>query len=407
MKPQITAREAGFDANRLYRIEEYLNAFTAAGHLPGWQVTLSRGGALAYEAHGGHADVEADVPVAADTVWRIYSMTKPITAVAAMMLWEEGRFDLHDEVSTWIPSFVNQTVYVDGPAADPVTTPVTEPTRVWHLFAHMSGLTYGFTRMHPTDEIYRLKGFEWGAPKGVTLAEAVDVWASSPLVFQPGTAWNYSVATDVLGRLVEIWSGQSLDAFIRERITTPLGMIDTDFHLPANKRERLAQLYVPAAGGGITAAGAFGPVRDSTPTMLSGGGGLVSTAHDYHRFTAMLLRGGELDGVRLLSGRTVSLMTENYLPEGRDLVACARDSFSEVGLAGHGFGLAMAVVTNRAATCQPLAEGAFMWGGAASTTFWVDPVEDLTACFYTQLLPSSTYPVRRMLAPLVYQALAD
>jgi CubicO group peptidase (beta-lactamase class C family) len=407
MEPQLSPSEAGLDPNRLYRIAEYYDAFTAAGHIPGWQVTISRGGALAFEAHGGHADVEQGIPVEHDTVWRIYSMTKPITAVAAMILWEEGKFDLNDEVSKWIPSFAEQSVYVSGDPEHPVTEPLREPTRVWHLFTHMAGMTYGFTHMHPADAIYRLKGYEWGAPKGATLADAVDTWATSPLVFQPGDAWNYSVATDVIGRLVELWSGQSLDQFVKERITIPLKMYDTDFHLPDAKRERLAQIYVPTPTGGIAAFPDLGPVRNATPTMLSGGGGLVSTAHDYHRFTAMLLRGGELDGVRLLSGRTVALMTENYLPDGSDLVASARDSFSEVGLAGHGFGLAMAVVTNRAASRQPLAEGAFMWGGAASTTFWVDPVEDLTACFYTQLLPSSTYPIRRMLAPLVYQALVD
>jgi len=407
MEPELSPEQAGFDPHRLYRIAEYYDAFTEAGKIPGWQVTISRGGALVYEAHGGHADVEQGIPVASDTMWRIYSMTKPLTSLAAMMLWEEGKFDLTDPVSTWIPSFNDQSVYVSGSADQPVTAPLTEPTRVWHLMSHMAGLTYGFTRCHPADEIYRLKGYEWGAPKGVSLADAVDVWATSPLVFQPGSAWNYSVATDVLGRLVELWSGQSLDEFFRERITVPLKMYDTEFFVPDAKRERLAQLYVPTPDGGITSFPALGPVSNKTPHLLSGGGGLVSTAHDYHRFTAMLLRGGELDGVRLVSGRTLALMTDNVLPGKADLVACARDSFSEVGLAGHGFGLGFALVTDRAASLQPLAEGSFMWGGAASTTFWVDPVEDLTAAFYTQLLPSSTYPIRRMLAPLVYQALAD
>jgi len=407
MEPELSPEQAGFDPHRLYRIAEYYDAFTEAGKIPGWQVTISRGGALVYEAHGGHADVEQGIPVASDTMWRIYSMTKPLTSLAAMMLWEEGKFDLTDPVSTWIPSFNDQSVYVSGSADQPVTAPLTEPTRVWHLMSHMAGLTYGFTRCHPADEIYRLKGYEWGAPKGVSLADAVDVWATSPLVFQPGSAWNYSVATDVLGRLVELWSGQSLDEFFRERITVPLKMYDTEFFVPDAKRERLAQIYVPTPDGGITSFPALGPVSNKTPHLLSGGGGLVSTAHDYHRFTAMLLRGGELDGVRLVSGRTLALMTDNVLPGKADLVACARDSFSEVGLAGHGFGLGFALVTDRAASLQPLAEGSFMWGGAASTTFWVDPVEDLTAAFYTQLLPSSTYPIRRMLAPLVYQALAD
>ena len=279
--------------------------------------------------------------------------------------------------------------------------------RIWHLLTHTSGLTYGFHHTHPVDAMYRAAGYEWGSPPGVDLAAACDAWASLPLVFQPGTEWNYGVSTDVLGRVVEVASGQTLDEFFRERIFEPLGMNDTGFSVGAADLDRLAALYIPGPGGVATRMDAIGDQAKAPPDLLSGGGGLVSTAADYHRFTQMLLRGGELDGVRLLGPRTVHYMTDNHLPGGADLEQVGRPLFAETTFDGVGFGLGFSVVMNPVANKVLSNAGEFAWGGAASTAFWVDPVDDITCVFLTQLLPSSTYPIRSELKPLVYQALID
>ena len=355
---------------------------------------------------GGHSDRERDVEVADDTIWRIYSMTKPIIAVAAMMLYEEGRFDLNDEVGRWIDAAKDARVWVGGTPEAPETAPAKNPVRVHHLLTHTSGLTYGFQRRHPADAIYRARGYDFSFAAGADLAHAVDDWFSMPLICEPGTSFNYSVAFDVLGRLIEIWSGQALDAFLHERIFEPLQMRDTEWWCTPEKSDRLAMLYVPSHGASI-------PYEDLAktvlhrPRLLGGGGGLLSTAHDYDRFMAMLLRGGELDGARLLSSRTVELMTSNQLPGDGDLVDVAIDSYNEIESAGWGFGLSMFVVIDGRANRSLVSDGSFGWGGAASTVFWVDPLEELTVAFYTQLLPSGTYPIRRELQQLVYQALID
>jgi len=270
----------------------------------------------------------------------------------------------------------------------------------------MSGLTYGFQYVHPVDAIYRAKGYEFGAPKGKDLAAVVDDWCTTPLLFQPGSRWNYSVAVDVIGRLVEIWSGQRLDVFMKERILDPLGMTDTEWFCPEDKQDRLAQLYVPIKREAQPAeAMAKGALHE--PSWHGGGGGLLSTAYDYNRFMTMLLNGGELDGVRLLSSRTLELMVQNHLPDDGDLEKWATDSFSEVASAGVGFGLGFATMLDRRRNKSLQTEGTFYWGGAASTAFWVDPIEELCVGFYTQLLPSSTYNIRRELARQVYSALID
>jgi CubicO group peptidase (beta-lactamase class C family) len=361
---------------------------------------------LIWSDKGGHRDREQDLAVEDDTIWRIYSMTKPITAVAVMMLYEEGAFDLLDPAGKWIDSLRQSQVFAGGSSEAPKTVPAVGPVRIHHLLTHMSGLTYGFQFLHPVDAIYRKKGYEFGFKSGASLAEAVDDWCTSPLVFEPGTKWNYSVSFDVLGSLIELWSGQPLDAFMKERIFDPLGMEDTEWWCPPDKAERLAVLYVPKNREAV----AHAPISKAAlhpPSLLGGGGGLLSTAYDYERFMSMLLGGGELDGVRLLSSRTVDLITQNHLPGDVDLEAIATDSFSESGNAGVGFGLGMSVVIDQRKNKSLCTDGSFAWGGAASTAFWVDPVEDLTVSFYTQLLPSNTYPIRRDLQQLVYQALVD
>lgn len=408
LKTEVEPGEVGLDAQRLDRIESHFAKYVDAGKLAGWSVAVARRGKVAYVAHHGLRDVEAGLPVTDDTIWRIYSMTKPVTSVAALMLWEEGALELTDPVSRYIPAFADTRVYRSGSAVNPGTEPVVEPIRVHHLLTHTSGLTYGFHHAHPVDEMYRGKGHEFGAPRGHDLATACDTWASLPLLFQPGSEWNYGVSTDVLGRVVEVASGMSLDAFFRERILDPLGMTDTGFHVSAEEDlARLATLYVPKPGGGLVRSGAMAEAITREPTFLSGGGGLASTLHDYHRFTQMLARGGELDGVRLLGPRTLAYATRNHLPGGADLETIGRPIFAESTYQGTGFGLGFSVVVDPAAGKQLQGLGEYGWGGLASTAFYVDPVEELSVVFMTQLMPSSTHPIRPQLRVLVSQAVVS
>jgi len=409
---EVDAAEVGLDSERLKRIDAHFAGYVADGRLPGWLLTVRRRGRLAHVARCGSRDLEAGLPVTDDTVWRIYSMTKPVTSVAAMMLYEEGRLGLTDPVSAFIPAFADVRVYAGGSDLRQVTVPAVEPVRIWHLLTHTAGLTYGFQRVHPVDAMYRAAGFEWGTPRGTDLAQACDLWAAFPLLFQPGAEWNYSVATDVLGRVVEVASGQRLDEFFADRIFGPLGMTGTAFWAGPAARPRLAALYNSGPDGKAARLEAMGQWALKEPRMLSGGGGLVSTAADYDRFTQMLLHrpgspAGELDGVRLLSPRTVGYMGRNHLPGGVDLETFGRPLFAEAPFRGVGFGLGFAVLIDPVPGKVVGSAGELSWGGAASTSFWVDREADLTVSFFTQLLPSSTYPIRPQLRQLVYQALTD
>ena len=397
----------GLDAGRLDRADRMLQSYVDAERLPGWLLLVSRHGRIAHLSTSGHRDVAAGLPVEPDTIWRIYSMTKPITSVAAMMLYEEGAFELNDPVSGYLPEFAAPRVYTHGSDLKPVTEPATEPIRIWHLLTHTAGLTYGFQRVHPVDAMLRARGFDWGAPDGMTLAEAVAVWAGLPLLFNPGTEWNYSNCTDVLGRLIEVLSGSTLEEFFARRILSPLGMRDTGFHVSQAEQHRLARLYLATPAGGMASGDTLGAGVLTPPSLHSGGGGLVSTAADYHRFTEMLRRGGQRDGVRLLSPRTVAYMTRNHLPGGADLETFGRRVFAETPMRGVGFGLGFATIDDPAAYRTLSGRGEYNWGGAASTAFWVDPVEDLTVIFMTQLLPSSALPLRTRLKQTIYQALVD
>jgi CubicO group peptidase (beta-lactamase class C family) len=409
LKAEVDPAEVGLDAARLRRIDQHFARYVDDGRLPGWLVAVSRRGRLAHVSWYGSRDLEAGLPVEPDTLWRIYSMTKPVTSVAAMMLYEEGAFELSDPVSAFIPAFAGARVYAGGSDQRQVTVPATEPLRIWHLLTHTSGLTYGFLRVHPVDALYRAAGFEWSVPAGMDLATACEAWAAMPLLFQPGTEWNYSVATDVLGRVVEVASGQRLDEFFSTRITEPLGMTDTSFYVRDDGAGRLAALYTPAAGGRTARLDSLGRVASKPVRMNSGGGGLLATAADYHRFLHMLLDtsgspAGELDGVRLLSPRTVRYMGRNHLPGGLDLESFGRPLYAESPFAGVGFGLGFGVTIDPALARVVCSEGELTWGGAASTAFWLDQREELAVGFYTQLLPSSTYRLRPQLRQLVYQA---
>jgi CubicO group peptidase (beta-lactamase class C family) len=392
--------EAGFDPRRLQRIDRHFQQrYVDEGKLPGFLAVVARDGRVVHVGKGGLRDVEGNLPVETDTQWRIYSMTKPVTSVAAMLLWEEGAFELKDPVANFIPSFGDMRVWRGGSPVKPVTVPATEPIRMWHLLTHTAGLTYGFHYAHPLDAVYRANGFEWGAPPGLDLEGCCEAWAAMPLMFEPGTEWNYSVATDVLGRVIEVIADQPLDAFFAQRIFEPLHMSDTGF--AATDDTKLAALYGP----GLVRNDAMAANAKQKPAFLSGGGGLVSTAADYHRFTTMLLH----DGAPLLGPRTVRYMARNHLPGGAELETFARPvaAFAETAFAGHGFGLGFSVVEDPVAAKVAASRGEIAWGGAASTAFWVDRAERVTAMFFTQLLPSSTHPLRSQLRQLIHQALVD
>lgn len=398
----------GFDPARLARIDTHFARYVDDGRLAGWQIVVTRRGETVHASTHGMRDREAGLPVEPDTLWRIYSMTKPLTSVAAMQLWEQGRFELNDEVSRYIPAFADVRVYDRGSSQLPWTVPAAEPVRIWHLLTHTAGLTYGFMHTHVADAVYRARGYEWGVPPGTDLATACDAWAGMPLLFQPGSRWGYSVATDVLGRLVEVLSGQPLDAYFAEHVTGPLGMVDTCFWVEPERADRLAALYSPSpADGTAVRLDAFGAAALTAPTFLSGGGGLVSTAADYSRFTQLLLGGGEAGGTRLLGSRTMAFMVQNHLPGGLDLGALSTGGFAETTFDGVGFGLGFATVLDPRPAKTLASPGEFFWGGAASTAFWVDPAEEITALLMTQLLPSSTHPLRPQLRQLVYSALVD
>jgi len=396
----------GFDEDRLGRLDAVLHRYVDDGKLPGVQTLISRRGELVHRDLYGVTDLEAGTPVAEDTLYRIYSMTKPITSVALMMLFEEGAFLLENPVTRWLPELAELQVWVDGTADDPQTRPLETPLTVHHLLTHTAGLTYGFQYAHPVDELYRRADLGTFSVPDHDLDEGLARLGQQPLLFEPGTRWNYSMATDVCGALVERISGVALDEFLRTRIFEPLGMADTGFHAPESDVARCATLYAcTPTTRMLPLASAAAMTRP--PTFLSGGGGLVSTADDYLRFCHLLVGGGALDGVRLLSPRTLRFMASNHLPDGRLLNDMGQTTFSEVAMEGTGFGLGFSVLVDAPANTTLGSPGLFAWGGAASTAFWVDPAEELAVVFMTQLLPSTTYPLRRHLQAGVYQALVD
>ncbi|MGC0413367.1 CubicO group peptidase (beta-lactamase class C family) [Streptomyces sp. SAI-195] len=406
LRQEVDAGAAGLDPEALDRLDLHFARQVDEGRLPGFLVAVARGGRVAHLTAHGQRDVAAGLPVTADTLWRIYSMTKPVTSVAVLTLVEEGRLSLDDPVDRYLPAFAEPRVYVGGTGDDVVTRPAAGPVRVGHLMTHTAGLTFGFYRTHPVDALYRAAGVESSVRPGADLAETVDLYASLPLQFEPGTEWNYSVASNVLGRLVEVVSGQPLDVFCAERIFGPLGMTDTGFHVTDAQAGRLAELYGETEDGGITPVPGL-PLR-GRPRFLSGSGGLVSSAYDVHRFAELLRRRGALDGVRLLAPATVDLMTRNHLPGGADLRALgSRPAHDQPGNDGVGFGLGVSVVIDPSRTRSPSGLGTYGWSGVATTTFWVDPGRDLTVQFMTQVRPKSSHTVYPDLKRLVHEALVE
>jgi CubicO group peptidase (beta-lactamase class C family) len=416
----------GLSSPRLERVTDWLGAQITSERLAGASVLIGRRGRVACFETAGYADREAGKPFERDTVVRIYSMTKPVTTVAAMMLYEAGCFQLDDSVARYLPAFANTRVWTGGDAGIESTVPVETPMTVKHLMTHTSGLTYGFMQTNVVDACYRKERIEFPG-NAASLEELVDRVAQIPLICQPGSAWNYSVSTDVLGRLIEVWSGQSLDVFFQEQIFDPLDMGDAGFQVRPALRERFAALYAPLSGGDMSSVGRAAPSADAVaqrgglklqeasidsrffePTgPLSGGGGLTASMRDYVRFAQMLMNDGELDGHRLLGRKTVEHMRVNHLPDNRDMAAMGQPVWSETSYDGIGFGLGFAVVIDPVKAQVITSVGEHHWGGAASTFFWLDPEEELFTIFLTQLMPSSTYPIRRELRTRVYQALVD
>ncbi|MEU9480152.1 serine hydrolase domain-containing protein [Streptomyces sp. NPDC048191] len=404
LRQEVDPDEAGLDVGALDRLDRHMADHVDAGRLPGFLVALSRGGRVAHLTTYGLRDVAAGLPVEVDTLWRIYSMTKPVTAVAVLLLAEEGGLSLDDPVDRHLPAFAGPVVYESGSGAELRTRPAAGPVLIRHLLTHTAGLTFGFYHRHPVDALYRASGLEYSVPPGADLAETVEVYARMPLQFDPGTQWNYSVASNVLGRVIEVVSGQPLDAFFAERILRPLGMADTGFHIEPGQAGRLAELYGETDEGGITPVPGL-PVH-GRPRFLSGSGGLVSSAHDFHRFMEMLRRGGELDGVRLLSAATVAEMTRNQLPGDAGLRSFGAPVHQEPGNDGLGFGFNVSVVTDPSRTLSPAGLGTYGWTGVATTAFWVDPARELTVQFMTQVRPK-TLKIFPELRRLVHEALAD
>ncbi|MFF4349105.1 serine hydrolase domain-containing protein [Streptomyces sp. NPDC001530] len=402
LRQEVEPREAGLDPKALARLDQHFAHLVDDGRLPGYLVALSRHGHVAHLTTYGCRNREAQLPVETDTLWRIYSMTKPVTSVAALMLLEEGHVQLDTPVADFLPAFADPQVYVSGSGADTKTRPARQPILLRHLLTHTAGLTFGFYYAHPVDALYRDAGLESSVPPGANLAETCDVYASLPLQFEPGTQWNYSVATNVLGRVIEVISGQDLDAFLGERVFGPLGMADAGFCVTDEQAGRLAELYGEDDKGGITPIAGL-PLH-GRPRFLSGSGGMVATAHDYHRFMEMLRRRGELDGTRLLAPETVDMMASNHLPGNADRRTFGSPVHQEAGNAGLGFGLGVSVVLDPDLTRSPSTEGAFGWSGVASTTFWVDPRHDLTVQFFTQVRPTTTNAIFPELKRLVHEA---
>ena len=409
-----SAARTGLSTERLERITAHLNRnYIEPGKIAGCQVAVTRHGHMAYFRSFGQMDRERNKPMADDTIFRIYSMSKPITSVALMMLYEQGYFQLDDAVSRYIPEWRDHKVWVAGDGDRMELVAPNTPMTFRHVLSHSGGLTYGSLLAalgapddgHPVDKAYAEHKVRRG--QGETLHDFAMKLAKVPLRYHPGERWMYSLATDVCGYLVEAISGQRFDHFLQEHIFGPLRMKDTGFVVPADKIGRFAANYQRLPNKTLRLVD--DPETSDylkQPSFLSGGGGLVSTTADYLRFCDMLRRGGELDGARILGPRTIGLMRKNHLAGGQDLTQMAIGGFSETANQGVGFGLGFAMTLNEVTT-GTLGEGDYYWGGAASTIFWVDPKEDLTVVFMTQLMPSGAFNFRGQLTNIIYSSIVD
>ena len=411
---ELAPKMTGLSVARLERITDHLErSYIAPGKIAGCQVAVARRGHLAYFRSLGAMDRERGKPMADDAIFRIYSMSKPITSVALMTLYERGHFQLNDPVSRFFPAWKDQRVWKSGRGAEMVTEDPIRRLSMRDMLCHTGGLTYGAALEAlgapsmglAVDEVYRERGVRRGS--GETLMEFMDKLAGVPLLYQPGERWMYSLSTDVCGALVEKISGVRFDDYLHQAIFEPLGMKDTGFFVPDEKLDRFCANYRrnPDKSLGLLDDPQTSDYRRE-PSFFSGGGGLVGTTEDYLRFCEMLRRGGELDGARILGPRTVDLMRRNHLKDGKDLTEMAIGGFSETANEGVGFGLGFATTLDEVKN-GGLGADDFYWGGAASTIFWIDQKEDISVVFMTQLMPSGSFNFRGQLKSLVYSAIVD
>ena len=399
----VSPESAGFSSKRLRRLSDRTQSYIDDGKLSGALTMLARRGEVFHLESYGVQDLESGVPVEHDTIFRLYSMTKPITSVAVMMLYEEGHFSLDDPVGKFMPEFANMKVLDGMDETGMRIVGQDRPITIRHLLTHTSGLSYGLMKDTPIDAMYHEANI---ADADSTLKEVMDRLGKIPLVNQPGTKWRYSMSSTVLGYLVEVISGQSFDEFLRDRLFAPLKMHDTSFFAPEGKLDRLATAYVPSRGGGIAAHEGSVTSRHKRPhAMQSGGAGLISTAPDYLRFCQMLLNGGMLDGERLLAPKTVEMMVSDHLTD--DLKPYAVEDRMAAYTKGCGFGLGFSIVNDIAQHGIPGSNGMYSWFGAASCYFWIDPAEELVAILMTQFLPVTWYPLHREFQAATYQALME
>jgi CubicO group peptidase (beta-lactamase class C family) len=395
---------AGMDPERLERITAHVErAYMTPRKLAGCQAIVSRHGHVAYHRNFGTLSIDDDRPVTDDTIWRIYSMTKPITSVALMQLYEHARFKLTDPVQRFLPQWRDQRVaLVRGDGSLDLVEPA-RPVEVRDLLTHTGGISYGWDPTHPVDAMYGEAGIRDG---GLDLAAMGKVLGELPLKFHPGTTWHYSLSTDMCGLLVQVLADQPFDDYLREQILDPLGMVDTTFSIRPADVDRFAANHARRADKTLRVSdNPYESVYAKPPSFVSGGGGLLSTSRDYARFCEMLRRGGELDGARVLGPETLRYMTSNHLPNGAAMSDIAQGSLGDVGFEGVGFGLGFATTIDPVAAGSIGSAGDFYWGGAASTIFWVDPVQDLWVIFMVQLTPSGTFDFRGQLKSLVYPAI--
>jgi CubicO group peptidase (beta-lactamase class C family) len=402
------SEDVGLSSEQLARVDQHLqNRYIESEKIAGTLTLVARHGKIAYLSPQGMMDRERGKPMNSDTIFRIYSMTKPITSVALMMLYEQGHFQLQDQVHKFIPEWRDLRVFQAGNHPNFATTPPERSMTIRDLMTHMSGLTYGFMENTNVDAAYR-KLEVGGSEKGGTLREMIEKLAKLPLEFSPGTRWNYSVSTDVVGYLVEVISGMRFDEYLQTKIFDPIGMEDTGFWVPPEKVDRFAANY--SRWVGKTTQLEDDPADSPytrPPTFFSGGGGLVSTAMDYYRFCQMLLNGGQLNGIRILGRKTIELMTLNHLPGGQDLTDLSMSNYSETASEGFGFGLGFSIHLSSDRSQIIGSPGEYAWGGAASTLFWIDPVEDLIVIFLTQFMPNATFNFRGQLKAFIYPAIID
>jgi CubicO group peptidase (beta-lactamase class C family) len=411
---ELAPKDTGLSTARLERITEHLErSYIAPGKIAGCQVAVARHGRLAYFRSFGQMDREAGKAMADDAIFRIYSMTKPITSVALMSLYERGYFQLNDPVSRFFPQWKNHRVWVSGSGEAMVTEPPARPLSMRDMLCHTGGLTYGAALVAlgapdsglAVDKVYAEVGVRRG--RGETLMEFMDKLAKVPLLYQPGERWMYSLSTDVCGALVEKISGKRFDRYLQEAIFGPLGMKDTAFFVTPDKVDRFCANYRRGEDKSLRLLDA--PQTSDylkEPSFFSGGGGLTSTTEDYLRFCEMLRRGGEFEGARVLGPRTIALMRRNHLKDGKDLTQMAIGGFSETANEGIGFGLGFASTMDEV-KAGSLGAGDYYWGGAASTIFWVDPKEDMSVVFMTQLMPSATFNFRGQLKSIIYSSIVD